>query len=130
MPRSSSQSSETCTGGSAIFKIELNLFSAAIYAAILCYSMPFPSTETSCEGSEFHLATPSGDEEKVKELIAAGTNVDTPVVDTWDPGANRRTPLHYAAAGGESVTLKSSNCSSPQGPAWTLKTSLTEATPC
>ena len=71
-----------------------------------CCAMPFPSTEASCEGSEFHLAALSGDEEKVKELISASTNVNTPVVDTWNPGANRRTPLHYAAAGGHAEIVK------------------------
>ena len=68
--------------------------------------MPFPSDEQSCEGSEFHLAALSGDEEKVKELIATGANVNVPVEDSWSPGVNRRTPLHYAAAAGHAKIVK------------------------
>ena len=68
--------------------------------------MPFPSSEWSCNGSEFHLAALSGDEEKVKELIADGANVNAPVEDMWIDGCNRRTPLHYAAGAGHAEIVK------------------------
>ena len=62
--------------------------------------------EASCNGSEFHLAALSGDEEKVKQLIADGADVNAPVEDRSLNWGNTRTPLHYAAGAGHAEIVK------------------------